>query len=53
MLPLSVHEVLTGEIYSYDKEIRQLMFASEKEERSQRGEKADEKKPSIMDTLKI
>lgn len=46
-------EVLTGEVYSYDKESRQLMFASEKKERSQAVEKADEKKPSIMDTLKI
>lgn len=45
-------EVLTGEVYSYDKESRQLMFASEKEEQRQRVEKADEKKPSIMDTLK-
>lgn len=46
-------EVLTGEVYSYDKESRQLMFASEKKERSQAVEKADEEKPSIMDTLKI
>lgn len=45
-------EVLTGEVYSYDKESRQLMFASEKEERSQTVEKTDEKKPSIIDTLK-
>lgn len=46
-------EVLTGEVYSYDKESRQLMFASEKKERNQAVEKADERKPSIMDTLKI
>ncbi|NLG02905.1 MAG: hypothetical protein GX567_03585 [Clostridia bacterium] len=39
-------------MYSYDKESRQLMLASEKTERSQAVEKADEKKPSIMDTLK-
>lgn len=45
-------EVLTGEVYSYDKESRQLMFASEKAERSHAAEKAEEKKPSIMDTLK-
>lgn len=45
-------EVLTGEVYSYDKESRQLMFASEKKERNQAVEKADERKPSIMDTLK-
>lgn len=49
---VSPDEVLTGEVYSYDKESRQLMFASEKEERSQAVEKTDEKKPSIMDTLK-
>lgn len=45
-------EVLTGEVYSYDKESRQLMLASEREERSQVVEKSDEKKSSIMDTLK-
>lgn len=45
-------EVLTGEVYSYDKESRQLMLASERAERSQVVDKADEKKPSIMDTLK-
>lgn len=45
-------EVLTGEVYSYDKESKQLMFASEKAERSHAAEKAEEKKPSIMDTLK-
>lgn len=45
-------EVLTGEVYSYDKESRQLMFASEKAERSHAAERAEEKKPSIMDTLK-
>lgn len=45
-------EVLTGEVYSYDKESRQLMFASEKAERSQAVEKAKEMKPSIMETLK-
>ena len=44
-------EVLTGEVYSYDKESRQLMFASEKTERSHAAERAEEK-PSIMDTLK-
>jgi hypothetical protein len=44
-------EVLTGEVYSYDKESRQLMLASEKAERSQAMDKVDEK-PSIMDTLK-
>ncbi|MDO4553662.1 MAG: DUF5688 family protein [Lachnospiraceae bacterium] len=45
-------EVLTGEVYSYDKESNQLMLASEKAERSQAVEKTDEKKTSIMDTLK-
>ncbi|MDD3401847.1 MAG: hypothetical protein PHQ72_00625 [Hespellia sp.] len=43
--------MLTREVYSYDKESRQLMLASEKAERSQAMDKADEK-PSIMDTLK-
>ncbi|MDD2979271.1 MAG: DUF5688 family protein [Hespellia sp.] len=44
-------EVLTGEVYCYDQESKQLMFASEKAERSQAVEKSEEK-PSIMDTLK-
>lgn len=45
-------EVLTGEVYAYDKESRQLLYASEKAERNHAAQKAEDKKPSIMDTLK-
>lgn len=45
-------EVLTGEVYFYDRESKQLLFASEKEEKSNTVEKAGKDKPSIMDMLK-
>lgn len=49
---VSPDEVLTGEVYAYDKESRQLMFASEKAERNHAAQMAADKKPSILDTLK-
>lgn len=45
-------EVLTGEVYSYDRDSRRLMFAGEKAEKVHGTEKAEDKKASIIDTLK-
>lgn len=45
-------EVLTGEVYRYDKEHKQLVLASERVEKGHVSVKTEDEKPSIMDTLK-
>ncbi|MEG0154920.1 MAG: DUF5688 family protein [Lachnospiraceae bacterium] len=49
---VSPDEVLTGEVYRYDKESKRLTLASEKREKGYVAVKVDDEKPSIMDTLR-